>query len=519
MKQQNLISIANACLVLTLCIGHANFSMGQSRIKINHTDQKAIRLKVFYPNTTTEDTLILFSTDNVQKILTNNFFEEKMGIKSVKGKDGAFDFIMPAGRSPYTHVILARLKRQSERKDTNAISQESFVGEEILTYYAFKNGDNLVLQVSRKGNFEPRRGYRHNFSLRFSGKGAETQNFWYGVDSIDYHVRLSPFTGEKHTYLVENYENKIIADSKRFLENHKNHLSQSDYLFLLAHATFKAKKDEAYLITRTLEKALRNYSNTERKAFQSRYDSAFHAAQSNLPPEVLRYSMDYPQAEYYKKCIHAILTGTFDYRDSLFEKIRSGKPGLLRDQLLVQYFAFLSHTHPGAIGNLHEALTLVRQGDYKTYLNSLTFGPGSPAFDFDLPDKDGRRVRLSDFRGKVVLIDFWYTGCGNCLYYYRNELSKVEEHFKNDTSVVFLTISIDRSKALWIKSIQARQYTSGDVINLYTDGAGNNHDVIKRYGVFGYPRPVLIGKDQRILKADHNLRSAPGIIASIRGAK
>jgi peroxiredoxin len=37
-----------------------------------------------------------------------------------------------------------------------------------------------------------------------------------------------------------------------------------------------------------------------------------------------------------------------------------------------------------------------------------------PAPDFALPGLDGQTVRLSDYRGKVVLLNFWYTGCAPC---------------------------------------------------------------------------------------------------------
>ena len=66
---------------------------------------------------------------------------------------------------------------------------------------------------------------------------------------------------------------------------------------------------------------------------------------------------------------------------------------------------------------------------------------GRPAPDFTFPDLDGRKVSLSDFRGKVVLVNIWATWCPPC----RDEMpsmQKLYERFKGE-NFELLAVSID----------------------------------------------------------------------------
>ena len=79
------------------------------------------------------------------------------------------------------------------------------------------------------------------------------------------------------------------------------------------------------------------------------------------------------------------------------------------------------------------------------WLQSAKYEPlvvGKPAPDFSLSDLDDKPYRLSEFRGKVVFLNFWATWCKPC----REEMPSMEilnKNFEKD-GLVILAVSIDR---------------------------------------------------------------------------
>jgi Thioredoxin-like len=128
--------------------------------------------------------------------------------------------------------------------------------------------------------------------------------------------------------------------------------------------------------------------------------------------------------------------------------------------------------------------------------------PGSAAFNFQLYNAAGRVVSLKDFKGRVVCMDFFFTGCSACKHYYNDCLQAVEDTFRISNNVVFISVSVDKDKAMWLNTLMSGNYTSvgrRNVLNLYTGGKGYDEDMVKYYDMGGFPVQLLIDPDGRIV--------------------
>ena len=139
---------------------------------------------------------------------------------------------------------------------------------------------------------------------------------------------------------------------------------------------------------------------------------------------------------------------------------------------------------------------------------ALKLQPGQPAPAFTLDDLDGQPVSLSQFKGQVVLLDFWSSWCKPCISDLP-DLRKIKEKTAG-WSVVFLNISLDVDEAAWREAIDKHEIEG---VHVRTDGWFT--EVTTSYQVSALPAYYLVDSQGLILDRLYSVRDTDEIVAMI----
>jgi peroxiredoxin len=114
-------------------------------------------------------------------------------------------------------------------------------------------------------------------------------------------------------------------------------------------------------------------------------------------------------------------------------------------------------------------------------------GGGEAAPDFALPDLQGRTLRLSDLRGKAVVVDFWATWCPPCLFQVP-ELNAFWKKHRDAGDVAVIGISVDTEGAEVVGPWVEEQKVEYPIL-LGDEG------LARRFGAQGFPTLALVRPD------------------------
>jgi peroxiredoxin len=228
-----------------------------------------------------------------------------------------------------------------------------------------------------------------------------------------------------------------------------------------------------------------DFADAEIASLPQLYDKAraFSAtlAGQNMPKEVIKSSLD------------AVLGKTQSGSVAHESLLRGFVAGMEQSKspLLVEYGKAFINTYPNSdpqyIASLNAAIGRLE-----------AMADGAMAPDIEGPTPDGKTMKLSDFRGKVVMIDFWASWCRPCRMENPNVLKAYNKYHPKGFEI--LGVSLDQERNKWTAAIQQ----DGLIWQHISDLRGWQSQPAGVYGVNSIPATVLVDKEGKIIA--RNLR-------------
>lgn len=127
------------------------------------------------------------------------------------------------------------------------------------------------------------------------------------------------------------------------------------------------------------------------------------------------------------------------------------------------------------------------------YKGMLKMEVGAPVPPFTLQDLKGDLVSLASFKGKYVLVDFWYHNCGFCRQMMPSLVKLYAEKQTKGFEIVSISIDSKGNEMAWRKAIKDDGAT-------WTELWDYDKTMPDQYGVVGYPNMFLLDKEGRLLE-------------------
>lgn len=133
-------------------------------------------------------------------------------------------------------------------------------------------------------------------------------------------------------------------------------------------------------------------------------------------------------------------------------------------------------------------------------IKAANLAVGKPAPDIEGKTQEKKVMKLSDLRGKYVLLDFWASWCAPC----RKEFPVLKEalaYAEKSNNFAIYSFSLDNKEKEWIDCIGKNNLVHKDWLHL-TDLKAWNSEAVKLFNVTGVPRTVLLSPSGKVIAFD-----------------
>lgn len=374
----------------------------------------------------------------------------------------------------------------------------------IFNYVIYlKPGDNKLVEVyfsSLAIDFDSCKVVKPNNETVYLQNWASRLNDLY---------KLGTIRGKRDQFI--SAYGKLVKEAEQLRRNSKSGSKYFNYVF-----ASKVDADILYLKAAAFfhfgGRLNAGYDSTERNrqfyqslAGQKFCDAAILHSEHGL--ELVKFSLGYNLLRKYGSQEQMLAASFFEKAKSICSDSIRRAYVLSRLPQITNYEQFKTEIQP--FKKLFTSPELIKVFQAKE--DELTvYAKGAPAYNFSLTDTNDKPVSLSDFKGKVVVLDIWAMWCAPCLTE-KPFFQKLEEEYKDRQDIVFIGVSHDglAKKEHWKAFVAKKGWKNIELIANYNEGIG------KYYKIEGIPRLMIFDKEGKIVTVDAPRPSNPAFKALI----
>jgi len=478
------ILLSLSCLIILQSFTSTSNSFESGTKSFKSKSINRVWLNVRYDRAQPGDTMFFYKLSPFHTVTAPH----ENAFPAIMNNNGQYQFSIDTKQSDGYFVLVLRLADSSMKGKRDSLLTPDFF---------FEAGDSLSINILKEPKAKSAEDSFLRFNYKFSGRGSRKLELFQQADSLQ---RIIGDSGLPIFDRNFNYHDPCLQKIKSayaFMENHKSEISPIAYASIQADIVYQKASVRINNAMDFYTTSVKMLPLTEIKRFISSYNSSIGDSipSFSIPKPGLLRSFQYLRYLEYKHRTKCYIEHSERRIPSIIlNQIIKGYRGELRDRLITsQLFRYQNDE------DLKQQILLAQKIVQTPYCLSaikklVTRQKGASVYNFQLPNETGQIVKIKDFVGKVVVLDFWFTGCDWCTTFYKDVISKAEEKYSGDPRVVFVTISTDRDKYKWLSSINSGRYTSNRAINLYTNGQGSTHPGIRYYTIIKYPSFIIINK-------------------------
>lgn len=314
--------------------------------------------------------------------------------------------------------------------------------------------------------------------LQISGLNLEEQR-WLAIDSVkpeedgDYEIKVTNAIPDfyvlrindtiSQSIIADNAEMEFSADVNDFEKTKEFKYTKANTALIDFSKSIAANTAEMKRISKVvntlMQKGKFDSINVYQKAFETEKVKVKNIAKVFINEQI-------PSISVFALIDQFSFDQDFNFLDSLSQRMQKEMPASKYTKMLSgQFEKIKGMKDASAAGSL---------------------GEGKAAPEFELPTPEGKKIKLSSFKGKVLLLDFWASWCKPCRAENPNVV-RLYEKFKGKNFDI-LSVSLDENKEAWIKAIADDNLTWTHLSDL----GGWESAVVPSYGLQAIPSTYLL---------------------------